>query len=196
MKEITKEDVDKLLQSLNNVVEAGPWAASNFLQAIGKNIKDIRDKFEADIRAIEEGRPQGSSASVVKSSEEHAGMKEIFIGLYSSDGTNLQSWNRILLNLPRQVVSRPIYEKEVDVREMIRTKENKNNEAYVAMYIKASDIISVEPDKAPIDRLGKPLLMLLDRAVDLNNVHYVVHRNVRYRYVQGELIQDVILEED
>jgi len=195
MKEITKEDIDKLLQSLNHVVEAGPWAASNFLQAIGKNIKDIRDKFAADIHAIEEGHPQ-MSAYRASTAADYSGMKEVFIGLYSSDGNNLQSWTRILLNLPRQVISRPIYENEADVKAMIRTKENKNNEAYVAMYIKASDIISVEPEKAAVDRLGKPLLMLFDNSVSLNNIHYVIHRNVRYRYFQGQLIQEAILEED
>jgi intracellular multiplication protein IcmQ len=195
MKEITKEDVDKLLQSLNHVVEVGPWAASNFLQAIGKNIKDIRDKFAADIRAIEESHLQISAPSS-GTTVDYSGMKEVFIGLYSSDGTNLQSWTRILLNLPRQVISRPVYENEVDVKAMIRTKENINNEAYVAVYIKQSDIIKVEPDKAAVDRLGKHLILLLDNAINLKNIRYVIHRNVRYRYVQEQLIQEAILKED
>ena len=64
------------------------------------------------------------------------------------------------------------------------------------MYIKQSDIIKVEPDKAAVDRLGKHLILLLDNAINLKNIRYVIHRNVRYRYVQEQLIQEAILKED
>lgn len=197
MNEITKQDVEKILTSLDNIIETSPWGASNFLQAVGQSLKVIRDKFEADMNAIEASDNKAFKASnPSQKSDPLLNMTQVYVGLYSSDGMNLQTWERIIQNLPRQVVSRPIYAMESDVKAMIRTKENKNNEAYVALYVNPSDILVLEKDKIPIDRLGKELLMLLDRAVDLSHVHYFVHRNVRYRFVQGQLIQEAVLEDE
>ncbi len=116
-----------------------------------------------------------------------SGQQEIYISLYSSDGTNLQSWERILANLPRQTISRPIYGKEDEIKAILRTKENKNNEAYVAVYINHNDILPISPDKTATDKLGKKLLTLKDKTIQIENITRFVHITGMYRFTHGKL---------
>lgn len=180
--------INAILKALNDAIEEGPWEESNFLRAIGKNLREIRDNFSNKINAAEINQSK-VIAELAKRTALRSGMKEIFVALYSSDGTKLQSWERILINLPRQMISRPIYADEADVKAIIRTKENKNNEAYVSMYINQSDILQLPPDKIPVDKLGKPLLTLKDRSLTLDNINQFVCSSGIYQYVHGRLVK-------
>ena len=100
-----------------------------------------------------------------------------------------EKWERIVNNLPKQIISRPIYADEENANQLIRSKENKLNEAYVAIYINQSDIIPMG-DKTPTDRLGKPLLTLKDKSLSLNNINRFVHVSGVYQYLAGKLIKE------
>ena len=102
---------------------------------------------------------------------------------------NLQAWERIITNLPKQMLSRPIYALEEDVNNFIKTKENKNNEAYVSFYINPLDILTLATEKMHLDKLGKPLLTLKDNALILENIERFVHVTGEYQFVKGRLIK-------
>lgn len=192
--ELSEQQTDEILKALDEAIDSGPWEESNFLRVIGKNLREIREKFANQVNAS--GHEKSKVAShLANRIALRSGQQEIFISLYSSDGTNLQSWERILINLPKQVLSRPIYESEDDVKALIKTKENKNNEAYVSMYISQSDILPIAPDKTPVDKLGKPLLTLKDKSLSTDNINRFVHITGTYQYVQGRLIKNALAEE-
>ena len=185
---LSEQQTSAILKALDDALDQGPWEDSNFLKAIGKNLRKIRDDFVAELNA--------PSPLEVKRSEQvahrmalHGGQIKVFVSLYSSDGTNLQSWERILMNLPRQMISRPIYESEEDVKALIRIKENKDNEAYVSIYVNQSDILPVSPDKVPVDKLGRPLLLLKDRSLQLENIDHFIHKVTCYEYARGRLTE-------
>ena len=119
----------------------------------------------------------------------HSNHQEIFISLYSADGANIRSWERILFNLPKQMVYRSIYTVEDDVKDLIKTKPNKNNEAYVSIYINPNDILMRPQDKTPLDKLGKPLLSLKDNSIGLDNINHFVHSSGTFRLFHGRLIK-------
>jgi intracellular multiplication protein IcmQ len=183
---LSDEQNDAILKALNDAIENGPWEKSNFLKIIGKSLVEIRDDFLKQLGA--------SSQSQLKT-ESHlsnrialrSGQQEVYISLYSSDGANLQSWERIVTNLPKQMISRPIYADEDDVKAIIKTKENKQNDAYVAIYINQSDILSLSPDKSSVDKLGKVLLSLKGNSLNLDNISRFVHLSGVYRYALGRL---------
>ena len=106
----------------------------------------------------------------------------------------MQSWERILMNLPKQMISRPIYDDEADIVALIKTKENKNNEAYVSMYISQGDILTISADRTPVDKLGKSLLTLKDKSLSLDNINFFVHQTGTYQYKQGRLIKNSFVE--
>lgn len=187
--ELTKEQADAVLQALDNAITQGPWEETNFLKVIGKNLREIRADFVSRMELTAKVSAQATDHQIHQHAL-HRDQKKVCVALYSSNGKNMQSWEWIVTNLPRQMISRPIYVEEEDVKAIIKTKENKINEGYVIIYIDEHDILPVDDDKVPMDKLGKPRLLLKDGAFKLNNLDCFVHQSGRYRYSQGRLIKD------
>ncbi len=186
--ELTKQQAEAVIKALNNAIEQGPWEESNFLKAIGKNLSEIRDNFVLQSNSY--GNAQSTaSAHFANQSAKRYGQQKVYIQIYSSDGKSMHSWEWIVANLPRQMISRPIYAEEEDVKAIIKTKEHKINEAYVAFYIGENDILQVHADKVPIDKLGKPRLFLKDGTLKLDNIDFFAHISDIYHYSQGRLIK-------
>lgn len=190
MKEILSDQQNEaILNALDEAINNGPWDQSNFLRAIGKNLNDIRENFvnQLDTRTRQQIKADTHLANRMAL---RSGQQEVFVSLYSADGTNLQSWEKIVANLPRQMISRPIYANEENVRELIKTKENKQNEAYLGIYINQTDIIPLSPDKALSDKLGNALLTLKDKTLDLENISRFVHITGIYQFDRGRLLKE------
>jgi intracellular multiplication protein IcmQ len=185
---LTDEQNAEILKALNKAIEEGPWDQSNFLRIIGKNLAGIRDDF---IARLGESTPEQLRAESRHANKMalRGNQQEIFISLYSFEGTNLQNWERILSHLPRQTISRPIYAKEEHITDALKLKENKNNEAYVAIYIEKSDVLSFSAEKTLKDKLGTPLLSLKDKSLNLENISRFVHATGTYHYTNGRLIK-------
>ena len=137
--ELSPHQIDEILKILDDMLEKGPWEESNFLKVIGKNIATIRSDFLRHVELSERGDEKKQS----KGLEKNADHQEIYISLYSSQGDRISSWERILLNLPRQIISRPIYANETDVVAALRAKGNSLNDAYAAVYINKNDILTI-----------------------------------------------------
>ena len=186
---LSDEQNEAILKALNDAIEKGPWEQSNFLKVIGKNLIEIRDGFLNQLGASSQAQLKAES-HLANRIALRSGQQEVYVSLYSTDGINLQSWERIVANLPRQMISRPIYADEEDIKAVLKTKENKQNEAYVAIYINQSDILALSPDKASVDKLGKALLSLKDKTLNLDNISRFVHLSGVYRFANGHLIKN------
>lgn len=187
---LTDEQTQAILKVLDESIATGPWEASNFLRVIGKNLREIREKFASNLSEPEDLERMKIATNLARTQALEENHQEIFISLYSVDGSNLQSWERILANLPRQIISRPIYPNEAGVKNLIKVKENKVNEAYVSIYINRADILQVAGDKIPLDKFGKPLLSIKDRALNMDHVNRFVHLSGTYDYIKGRLIKN------
>ena len=187
MKEnLTESETSAILKALDDALEKGPWEESNFLRVIGKNLQGIRNNLATEIEKNAMGTPLLSSRSDSREVE-RSGQREVYISLYSATGSQLLSWERIISNLPGQMISRPIYADEKDIEFLIKSKENKFNEAYVVIYINESDVLKLSTDKTPQDKFGKPLLAIKDRALILENITRFVHISGSYKYEKGHL---------
>lgn len=187
---LTESQTSAILKALDDALANGPWDESNFLRVIGKNIQEIRDNLISEIEKNSEGSTRFGSKQNSRQIE-RSGQREVFIALYSSDGAQIPSWERILTNLPRQIISRPIYADEEHVKYLIKSKENKVNEAYVVIFINESDILTVSSDKIPLDKFGKQLMSIKDRALNMDNIVRFVHISGTYTYSKGHLIKTV-----
>lgn len=188
MKEqLTELQANAVLKAIDDAIEKGPWDESNFLRVIGKNLRGIRDNLADKMAASTKTSSNAFQSDQVLGIAD--GLQEVFIALYSSEGNQLSSWERILANLQRQMISRPIYAKEDNVKHLIKSKENKINEAYVSIFIHKDDILTLSDEKISRDKFGKPLLSLKDRSLNLDNIHHFVHLSGTYRYLKGRLIK-------
>lgn len=190
MKEILSDQQNEaILQALDEAINNGPWEESNFLRAIGKNLNDIRENFVNQLGTRTKAQIQAETQFANRMAL-RSGQQEVFVSLYSADGSNIQSWERIVANLPRQMISRPIYAIEEHAKAIIKTKENKINEAYLGIFINQSGVIALSPDKALSDKLGNLLLTLKDRTLDLDNISRFVHVSGVYHYDRGRLVKE------
>jgi len=190
MKEtLTDQQSKAIIKALDDAIESGPWDQSNFLRAVGKNLNEIRDNFVNQMRVRTPAQLKAESHFANRMAL-RSGQLELFISLYSTDGSNIQSWERIVANLPRQMISRPIYSNEGDITALLKSKENKQNEAYVAIYVNKTDVLPCAPDKVVLDKLGHQLLNLKDKSLDLENITRFVHVSGVYRYERGRLLKD------
>ncbi|CAM4505134.1 MAG: hypothetical protein LEGION0403_FIIPPAGN_01928 [Legionella sp.] len=190
MKEILSDQQNEaILQALDEAINNGPWEESNFLRAIGKNLNDIRENFVNQLGTRTKAQIQAETQFANRMAL-RSGQQEVFVSLYSADGSNIQSWERIVANLPRQMISRPIYAIEEHAKAIIKTKENKINEAYLGIFINQSGVIALPPDKALSDKLGNLLLTLKDRTLDLDNISRFVHVSGVYHYDRGRLVKE------
>jgi len=185
---LTDEQNTEILKALNKAIEEGPWDKSNFLRIIGKNLISIRDNYLARLGASSDAQLRAEN-QLANQLALRSSQQEIYISLYSFDGTNIQSWERIVANLPRQTISRPIYANEESIKEALKLKENKKNEAYVAIYLNKEDILSMPPDKTPKDKMGTSLLTLKDKSLNLDNLSRFVHASGTYQFTKGRLIK-------
>lgn len=184
--DLSKRQIEDILKAMDDMLASGPWEESNFLRVIGKNLSSIRDEFASHV--LDQSELANMESHEAKR-EARSGQQEVFISLYSSEGNKIQSWERIVTNLPKQMISRPVYADENDVKNVIKSKENPVNEAYVAIYILQSDILDLAEDKILKDKFGKKLLSLKDRALNLDNISKFIHLSGSYRYSGGRLLK-------
>jgi intracellular multiplication protein IcmQ len=186
MDEDTLKKAKQTLQALNEVLIAKSWDESSLITMIHKKLSVMRDDIATKIAKAEEGET-GSPEYLAHRAHLSTSHKLVYISLYSVEGVSLDSWERIIANLQRQIVSRPVYANEEDVQNIIKTKEKKINEAYVSFYVNQLDVLELHADKIPLDKLGKPMLVLKDKAIDLENIEYFFHLSGKYRYSRGRL---------
>lgn len=182
---LSDEQTESILRALNKAIEQGPWESSNFLRMLGKKLVTLRDGLLDQLGSREFSFQQrGDDSTSVQLTE---AQQPVYISLYSANGENLTSWERILANLPRQMISRPIYANEEHIKEALRLKLNKLNDAYVTAYINKTDIINIPADRVLVDKQGNPLLSLKDNSLTLSNIIYFTHPFGTYRFSKGRL---------
>lgn len=181
-----EKNQDPVLKALDLALLQGVWDGSNFLRVIGKNLQHIRDEY---LQSLDEHSRTINPVSSNQMASTDPLQQEVFVALYTTEGSVLSAWERIISNLPSQIISRPIYTREEDAVAMIKTKENKVNEAYVAVFINRDDILVPAQDKIPRDKLGKPLIALKNKAISLSNINRFVHLSSVYKVVNNRLMK-------
>lgn len=185
---VSDKQVNAVLASLRDLLERGPWSNSAFLRVLGKKLQKGHDEF-----AERAGRAEQAKFHKTTEHKQTQGpsetQQEVFVALYTSDGGNLESWEKILINLPRQAISRPVYAEKQAIEKVFKERRNHLNEAYVMMYVARDAILPTAMDKTLKDRFGTELLTLKNKALMLENIIRFVHATGEYRYKKGRLIR-------
>lgn len=175
-----------ILNALKKASGHPVWQKSNFLRVIGKQLQKIQDNFQS-LLIPQQTTNQAFSDTLQKAVSEHTKDLKIYIALYSAKGSELNSWEHILLNLPNQLTARQIYLEEKNVLACIHAKPNPNNEAYICVTISADHIVELPPDKIPTDKLKQPLLTLKGRPLSAGYEGLFLHKGIRYVFSEGKL---------
>lgn len=186
---LSEKQVHAILASLRELLEREPWNNSAFLRVLGKKIQKIHDDFASRAARSQQAKRDQATQQYGTKQELLETQQEVFVALYSSDGGNLQAWEQILTNLPRQSISRAVYADEKAIKHVFKERRNNLNEAYVVMHIARDAILPMPIDKISKDRFGAELLTLKDKALMLENIVFFVHATGIYKYKTGRLIK-------
>ncbi len=170
----------KLVKILDKLLSKGDWGSSPLLRTTKKKFQNYKD--EAESLAAE---PEVAEEALVNHRVPE-GYRKVFISLYQSEGRNLQLWQNMLKSLARFSISRPVYDNEDYVQEVIRSKPEPVRHAYAVVVVREDDII--QNGRVKTDPLGHELIVLRERAVELRNILEFVHANKKhYHYIRGVL---------
>ncbi len=174
----------KILKALDETIATGPWDYNLFFKGIGKQLLEARERFVRELGL--EGHKNGDKGLA---DEAEAAFIEVYVSLYQAEGANISKWQTVVNTLAGYNLTRPVYKNETDVVEAIRSKEFKQNDAYVAVKILKADITQPFTESPPVDRYGHELLVLREGAVRQENISRFVHMSGEYEFRNNTLVK-------
>lgn len=184
---LSKEDRQGMLTSvittIDHVLAAGDWNSSLFLRNTIKPLMAIKSEAEIELSKLEIKAVEKSVVVQAIAPDE----REVYISLFQSDGYNTGKWAMQLRSLERYVIGRPVYQHQEDAEKRVRLRAATGSEGFVVVIIKETDLQS--PVSTTKDQFDSPLLSLKETALRNGRIVAFVHQNVRYHFVDGQLIK-------
>ncbi len=174
---------NEIIQAIDDVLAAGNWDASLFLRNTIRPLKKIREQA-LELRQSFDAVEGAQELHTPKAGEDCA---TLYVSLYQADGHDMKKWADQLSSLGSYMVGRPVYRKEEDAILAVRKKLSQTSEAYVAVAVDKSKIISSESVKPRKDKSGSELVNLVPDAIDRQNILEFVHQNKRYYFCDNRL---------
>lgn len=182
-----------VIKAFDKAIAEGPWDHSSFFRAIGNKLIEIRDQYKKDLH-LEADVDPNIPTSVANRIAQRYGLIEVFIVLYSSEGSNLSKWESTLQSISINATNRPVYKEETFAKAALRGAMNKQNEAYIACYVRQQDILVLPEEKRAHDRWGNDLLSLNDHAVSVTNITRLIHISGKYEVENGKLTRQGVVD--
>ncbi|HVV69305.1 MAG TPA: Dot/Icm secretion system protein IcmQ [Gammaproteobacteria bacterium] len=178
-----QEARDRLVNALDKAINEGQWEGSLFFRNILKRLHEIREYVVVELDDPEQDT-EVNAELVNAINKQEQGYQKVYIAIYQAQGDRLAGWTNAVSKLCDYYISRPVYQKEDHVREMIFAKRSRND-AYVAIWVRQEDILGTNKTQ---DRWGHELLILKEGSVKVENIIEFVHDNYRYSLMGNKLV--------
>ncbi|NBX84538.1 MAG: Dot/Icm secretion system protein IcmQ [Gammaproteobacteria bacterium] len=197
---LTLEEVQKVQDIMNQLLAEKDWEQATYLKILREELQKIYTTFNELAGQVYSQVSEEAQAQAQLLNFDKTDYKLVYISVYSSEGVNLDAWQRIIINLPKQFITRAIYENEYDVQDAIKMAPIFANAAYVAIWVEKNLILSSEDFPPQFDKLGNQLINLRDRAVQLNKIDFFWNNMSKYRWINDgfdfiETIKDMLIRE-
>ncbi len=186
----TIEVNETLIKVIEDIIKNyDAWDASLLLKSIHSDLNNRQHEAQS---LIKQAKKILEKEKEKKSSHLKHDMICIYISLYQSGEGDLKKWRRLLMNLEKSSVGRPIYRKESDVKKLIRTHRNLLHEGYAVVTVSKDSILDLPKERVVLDRFGHEQLALRLDAIQSQNIVKFIHAN-RYTYTFAN--QQLILQD-
>lgn len=176
---------NKLIAAIDKALEEGRWDGSLFFKNIRKQLQKLRDFVKQELADDQIVNNFEDNMKLLEIERRKAGYEVVYVVIYQTDGEFLEKWVNPIKALTGHSVSRPVYQSEEHVAELIRAKRSRND-AYIAVWVKPTDVMNRQ--NIVKDKLGHPVLTLKDGSVKLENIIEFVHDNRRFMFQENELV--------
>lgn len=180
----TVESNTDLLKELGNIVNIEKklrqrCGVGTRFKVINTQLQSILKKFTERIQRIQSIMQKTEKDVNVLAEDEML----VYVYLFNAQGATLKNWQNLLL--PRALVdhsvNRPIYAKQEDIEQVLRSKPNKAQHSYLVVKIKKENVLS-DGEKGDLrDQNGFPLLRVKHGALEADNIKEFVHYGHKYK---------------
>lgn len=191
-----KEYLQKFHDTYREMLSNEHWEDSPFMKVLHAKLSKVIAEFDEIIGVSSSEKIE----QVVDDSLEREAnylsqdMRLVYIYLYTSEGKTLAAWERVISNISKQYVSRPIYLVEDDVQGAAQFSPILINAGYIAVWVKSSAIIVEDEAHQIKDKFGKRLITLKDRSVDIKNIEYFWNNYMLYQWKESGLVFKKLVE--
>jgi len=193
---IFKEYLQKFHDTYREMLSNEHWEDSPFMKVLHAKLSKVIAEFDEIIGVSSSEKIE----QVVDDSLEREAnylsqdMRLVYIYLYTSEGKTLAAWERVISNISKQYVSRPIYLVEDDVQGSAQFSPILINAGYIAVWVKSSAIIVEDEAHQIKDKFGKRLITLKDRSVDIKNIEFFWNNYMLYQWKESGLVFKKLVE--
>ncbi|NQY41758.1 MAG: Dot/Icm secretion system protein IcmQ [Legionellales bacterium] len=177
----------------NDIISAFDKAITNHVwnkHALLKKYKDklqyLKDTFVKEIDI--ENYMANENGYRDKKEINRTGQLKVFISLYNPDGGDLDKWSQIIHGIVENVISRPVYRVEDDIKSAITSQNKQENEGYVIVYVNNIDLIDNSKSNESQDSLGNELSFLRKNCIKKDNIVEFVYDSQHYVIKEKKLI--------
>lgn len=182
-----REQINKFEATYNDLLSDNRWQQTPFLKVMHSKLTQLKNELTSIIESSgiqEKTTPKLEKVALPESED----FQKLFIYLYSSDGKKIDSWQRVVANIDKQFISRPIYLEEADVQHAVLHAPVTFNAGYVAIWVDKNFINIVLDEDKPKDKYGRELVSLKDNAIILEKIDYFWNNFVQYHWLKDKLI--------
>lgn len=150
----------------------------------------IRDRLKALSTQVEESLTSITSLQDERKSEQLTEDEVlIYVYLFNAQGSVLQSWLKMLLPsvFYEYSINRPIYAERTLVENVIRSKANKQQHAFIIFAQQKQDIL-LQTEKV-LDNLGYETIKIKDGSLKAGRLIGFMHNGIEYRIENNDLVK-------
>lgn len=176
------KDQKELLNLIQNAIKQDQELREKF--AIGEKFRFIRDRLHALQSSMEENLLALQQEETKKTNVATEDEVIVYVYLYNAQGMIFQTWQKMVSAsvFYEYSINRPIYTDKANIEAFIRSKQNRQQHAYLTIAVKKPYIL---PNVNVTDPLGHPLVkvkegsLMFDRLIDFhyNGHDYTVDAN-------------------
>ncbi len=174
----------RLVNILDDLLKNKEWEATLLLRTAKKRLLNLREEAQQIVNDLNVISTPKEPSQVIAPIKE--GYIKVYIALYQTQGSNLKIWHDMLKSLAKYSITRPVYDNEEYVRELIRSKPDMQRHGYAVVAVKENGII--ESGKVHLDQFNHKLLTLQEGAVTLENIIEFVHANEKRYIIRGDTL--------
>lgn len=186
------EEIKKFQQVYNDMLADERWQQSPFLKIMHAKMSMLKEQLENLIDSSNPEITDLNTPSTFKQPDDN--FQKIYIYLYTSDGKKLDAWQRVVENLDKHYISRPIYENEFDAQHAAIHAPVFFNAGYVGVWVDKKFINKNLDTDDFKDKFGHTLISLKDRAIDLSRIDSFWNNYVQYAWTNSKLTFSKLVE--
>lgn len=180
----TIESNAQLLEELDNIVNIEKelrqhCGIGSRFKVIKTQLQNILQKYTKRIQQLQRVDQDVDKDTDVLGQDEVL----VYVYLFNTKGAVLKNWENLLL--PRALidhsVNRPIYTKRQHIEEVLRTKPNKEQHAYLEIAIKKDNILHSAQNDALRDQQDFSLLRIKQGALETSKIKKFVHNDREHK---------------